>query len=140
MIGGIFVQNIKVYLITIVVFFLVDIVWLGFVSKKLYAKYLGHLMAPNVNWTAALIFYFLFIAGLVFFVINPALEKQSLGYALAVGAFFGLITYATYDLTNLATIKDWPVNITIIDIIWGTFLNSATSGITFIVVRRFFNL
>lgn len=131
-------QNLKIYLITLVVFFLVDIVWLGFISKNLYNKYLGHLMAPNINWTAAIIFYFLFIAGLVFFVINPSIERDSLKYALVVGGIFGFIAYSTYDLTNLATIKDWPLNITIIDIIWGTILNSATSGITFIVFNKFF--
>ena len=131
-------QNLKVYLITFVVFFLVDIVWLGFISKGLYNKYLGNLMAPNVNWTAAIIFYFLFIAGLVFFVVNPSIEKDSLKYALMAGGFFGLIAYSTYDITNLATLKDWPLNITIIDIIWGTILNSATSGITFTVFTKFF--
>ena len=94
-------------------------------------------MAPNVNWTAAIVFYLLFIAGLVFFVINPAIEKESLRYALIVGGFFGLITYSTYDLTNLSTLKDWPINITIIDIIWGTILNSATAAITFLVANRF---
>ncbi len=130
-------NNLKIYLITVVVFFLVDIVWLGFISKNLYKKYLGNLMAPNVNWTAAIIFYLLFISGLVFFVINPALAKDSLKYAILVGGFFGLITYSTYDLTNLSTLKDWPVNITIIDIIWGTFLNAATAGITFLVANRF---
>lgn len=131
-------QNLKVYFITILVFFFVDMIWLGIISKNLYKTYLGHLMATNVNWAAALIFYFIFIMGLVFFVINPALEKESLIYALLVGGFFGLITYGTYDLTNLATIKDWPLNITIIDLIWGTVLNSATSGITFMVVQKLF--
>lgn len=131
-------QNLKVYLLTIVVFFLVDIIWLGVISKNLYKNYLGHLMAPKVNWTAALIFYALFIAGLVFFVINPALAKDSLMYAILAGGFFGLITYGTYDLTNLATLKDWPLNITIIDPIWGTVLNALTSGITFTVVQKFF--
>ena len=131
-------QNLKVYLLTILVFFLVDIVWLGVISKNLYKNYLGHLMAPKVNWTAALIFYALFIAGLVFFVINPALAKDSLMYAILAGGFFGLITYGTYDLTNLATLKDWPLNITIIDLIWGTVLNAITSGITFTVVQKFF--
>lgn len=131
-------QNLKVYLLTILVFFLVDIVWLGVISKNLYKNYLGHLMAPKVNWTAALIFYALFIAGLVFFVINPALAKESLVYAILAGGFFGLITYGTYDLTNLATIKDWPLNITIIDLIWGTVLNALTSGITFTVIQKFF--
>ena len=131
-------QNLKIYLVTTVVFFLVDIVWLGFISKNLYSKYLGHLMAPRVNWIAALIFYALFIVGLMFFVINPALAKNSLSYAIVVGGLFGLIAYSTYDLTNLATIKDWPLNITIIDIMWGTFLNAMTSGITFTIVQKFF--
>ena len=94
-------------------------------------------MAPKVNWTAAIIFYFIFIAGLVFFAINPAIEKESLKYAILVGGFFGFIAYSTYDLTNLATLKDWPLNITIIDIIWGTFLNAATSGITFLLANKF---
>jgi uncharacterized membrane protein len=131
------VNNIKLYLTTFVVFFLVDIVWLGFISKNLYKNYLGHLMAPQVNWYAAIIFYLIFIAGLIFFVINPALEKQSLMHAILAGGFFGLIAYATYDLTNLATIKDWPINITIIDLIWGTFLNAATSGITYYISNKF---
>ncbi len=132
-------QFLKLYLLTLVIFFLVDIVWLGVISKKLYKEYLGHLMGP-VNWPAALIFYALFIAGLVFFVITPAIEKESLVYAITVGAFFGLITYGTYDLTNLATLKDWPVTITIIDLIWGTFLNAATAGITYYVATNLFNI
>lgn len=132
-------QFLKLYLITLVIFFLVDIVWLGVISKKLYKEYLGHLMGP-VNWPAALIFYALFIAGLVFFVITPAIEKESLVYAITIGAFFGLITYGTYDLTNLATLKDWPVTITIIDLIWGTFLNAATAGLTYYVATNLFNI
>jgi len=133
-------QFLKLYIITMVIFFLVDIVWLGVISKKLYKEYLGHLMSPTVNWAAALVFYFLFIAGLVFFVIQPALEKESLTYAITVGAFFGLITYGTYDLTNLATLKDWPLTITIIDLVWGTFLNAATAGLTYFAATSLFNL
>lgn len=131
-------QNLKLYLITVVIFFLVDIVWLGFISKNLYRTYLGHLMAPKVNWYAGVIFYLLFIGGLLFFVINPALEKESLIYAILAGGFFGLVTYGTYDLTNLATIKDWPLNITLIDLGWGTFLNAATSGITYLIAMKIF--
>lgn len=131
---------IKVYALTFVVFFLVDIIWLGFISKPLYAKYIGNLRSDKVNWPAALIFYFLFIAGLVYFVINPAISKESLGNAILIGGFFGLITYSTYDLTNLATLKDWPVVMTIIDIAWGTFLNAATSGITYLIAINFLNL
>lgn len=132
-------DKIKLYLITVAVFFVVDIVWLGFISKNLYKNYLGHLMAPQVNWTAAIIFYLLYIAGLIFFVIDPALAKNSLWYAVAVGGFFGLITYGTYDLTNLATLKDWPLNITIIDLIWGTLLNASTAGITYLIASKILN-
>ncbi|MBR0576370.1 DUF2177 family protein [Proteiniclasticum sp. BAD-10] len=128
-------QSLKLFGMTFLVFFLVDLVWLGVISKNLYRKYLGHLMTPNVNWTAALLFYVLFIAGLVFFVVNPALEKESLRYAILAGGFFGLIAYGTYDLTNLATLKDWPLTITVIDLLWGTFLNAATSGLTFLLAR-----
>lgn len=128
---------IKLYLISIVVFFLIDMVWLGFIAKNLYAAQLGHLMAPKVNWVAALVFYAMFIAGLVFFVVEPAVAKGSLQYALLAGAFFGLICYATYDLTNLATLRDWPVTVTLIDLAWGTFLNGAVSGVAFIIATRF---
>jgi uncharacterized membrane protein len=92
-------------------------------------------MTDNVNWLAALVFYALFIAGLVFFFINSALVKDSLRYAILAGGFFGLVTYATYDLTNLATIKDWPLLITVVDLIWGTFVTATTSGITIYLVK-----
>ncbi|NLC33253.1 MAG: DUF2177 family protein [Clostridiales bacterium] len=130
-------EMIRNYGITMAVFFAVDIMWLGFISKKLYAKYLGYIMADQTNWPAAIIFYLLYIAGLIFFVINPALEKNSLIYAVTVGSIFGFITYATYDMTNLATLKDWPVIITIIDMMWGTFLNAATAGLSFYIINLF---
>ena len=120
---------VKHYLITLVIFTLIDLVWLLFISRKLYQEKIGHLMAPKANMAAAAIFYLLFIAGIVFFVVNPAAEKQSVLYALGAGAFFGLVTYATYDLTNLATLRDWPVSITIIDLAWGSFVTGTTSAI-----------
>ena len=123
-------QFIKHYLIALVVFTLIDLVWLLVISRKLYQDKIGHLMAEKVNFTAAALFYLLFIAAIVFFVINPALEKQSILFAIGAGAFFGLVSYATYDLTNLATLRDWPVSITVIDLIWGSFITSATSAIT----------
>lgn len=126
------------YLITFVSFLLIDMVWLVFIAKDLYKKYLGYLMSPTVNWGAALLFYALFIVGILFFVVHPALEKDQIQYALMAGALFGLITYATYDLTNLATIKDWPVTITIIDLIWGTSVSALTSTLSFWVIKRFF--
>ena len=123
-------QFFKNYLIALVVFTLIDLVWLMFISRKLYQDKLGHLMAAKVNLPAAAIFYLLFIAAMVFFVINPALAKSSSLYALGAGAFFGLVTYATYDLTNLATLRDWPVSITVIDLAWGTFVTSSTTALT----------
>ena len=93
-------------------------------------------MAKNPNLIAALIFYLIFIAGLVFFVITPSLEEKNWTKVLISGAFFGLVTYATYDLTNLATIKDWPITLTIVDLIWGTILSASVSIITYLVVIK----
>ena len=107
----------KHYLIALVVFTLIDLVWLLVISKKLYKEKIGHLMADKANLPAAAVFYLLIIAAMVFFVILPATEKQSILYALGAGAFFGLITYATYDLTNLATLRDWPLSNTVIDLV-----------------------
>ena len=98
------------YLLTMVVFFAIDIVWLGFIAKDLYAKHLSHFMADNVNWGAAVLFYLLYIAGILVFAVYPAVEKNSFSYALIYGAFFGLVAYATYNLTNLATLKGWPLS------------------------------
>ncbi|MCJ7448070.1 MAG: DUF2177 family protein [Bacteroidales bacterium] len=127
----------KTYGVAFVVFITIDLVWLGFVANNLYKKYLGFIMRPNPNWIVAIIFYVLYLAGLVFFVIHPALEKENWRYALFAGMFFGLITYATYDLTNLATLKDWPALITVIDLIWGTTLGGLVSLITWWVVTKF---
>lgn len=127
----------KSYLITIVVFFAIDIVWLEFLAKDLYQEQLGFLLKDNFNAAAALGFYLFFIAGMLFFVINQAVELSSWKYALFVGAFFGFITYSTYDMTNLATIKDWPVLITVIDILWGSFLCGTTSLISYLLINYF---
>jgi uncharacterized membrane protein len=113
------------YLLTLVVFFLIDMVWLGLVAKNFYRRYLGDMLSPKVNWPAAILFYLLFIAGLLLFVIEPA-QGRAL-QALWKGAFFGLIAYATYDLTNLATLKNWPLMVTVVDLVWGTVLGAAVS-------------
>ncbi len=120
----------KHYLIALVVFSVIDLVWLVFIARKLYQEKIGHLMADKTNLPAAVLFYLLFIAAMVFFVINPAAERQSVLYALGAGAFFGLATYATYDLTNLATLRNWPVSLTVIDLAWGSFVTAATSALT----------
>ncbi len=117
----------KLYFATLAVFFAADMIWLGFIAKNLYKKHLGFLMAPEVNWYAALIFYIIFIVGVLVFVVLPGIKENDLPLTLVKAAFFGLITYATYDLTNLATVRDWPMVITFIDLIWGMVLTSIVS-------------
>lgn len=126
----------KLYAIALPVFLGIDFVWLAFIAKSYYAKQLGYLMAKTPNLLAAGIFYLLFIAGVIFFVIEPAMEKKSWMYALSAGALFGLVTYATYDLTNLATIKDWPLQVTIVDLIWGTTLSTSVATLTFWIAQK----
>lgn len=123
------------YLLTAIVFFAVDMAWLGFFAKGLYKKYLGHFLSENVNWPAAIIFYLLFIAGIFYFAILPAVEKNSLAKAVISGALFGFIAYATYDLTNLATLKDWPLPIVFIDMAWGALLTGLVSTAGYYIVK-----
>ncbi len=127
---------IKLYAIALPVFFAIDIVWLVLVAKDFYKAQIGFIMTPNINWPAAILFYLLFIVGLVLFVITPSLEKGSWIYALLFGALFGLITYATYDLTNLATLKDWPLLVTIVDLAWGASLGALVSIITYFIAGK----
>lgn len=127
---------IKLYAIALPVFFVIDMIWLGLVARNFYRDQIGFLMKDNINWTAAIVFYLLFIAGLVVFVIGPAFEKGSWKYALLYGAAFGLITYATYDLTNLATIKDWPLTVTLVDLAWGAVLAGSVSTITYFIASK----
>jgi uncharacterized membrane protein len=113
------------YLLTLLVFFLIDMAWLGLVAKNFYRRHLGDMLSAKVVWPAAILFYLLFIAGLLLFVIEPA--QGSALQALWKGAVFGLIAYATYDLTNLATLKNWPLLVTVVDLVWGTVLGAAVS-------------
>ncbi|NLO12898.1 MAG: DUF2177 family protein [Clostridiales bacterium] len=117
------------HLVTTGIFLLIDAAWLGLIAPKLYKANIGHLMAEKPNFLAAGVFYLIYIAALLFFVIDPALVKASVWQAVWTGAFLGLAMYATYDLTNLATLKEWPLKITAIDLAWGTFITAATSGI-----------
>ena len=126
----------KLYFIALPVFFIIDMFWLGLVAKGFYREQLGFLMKPNINWTAAILFYLLFIAGLVVFVISPATAKNSWSQALILGAFFGFISYATYDLTNLATVKDWPLLVTVVDLVWGAVLAASVSVVTYFVAAK----
>ncbi len=123
------------YLLTAIVFFAIDMVWLGLVAKNIYRKYLGVLLSDKVNWSAAIIFYLIFIVGIFIFVIIPSIEKQSAANALFLGAFFGFITYATYDLTNYATLKGFPLNIVFIDLAWGSVLTAIVSLAGFYITK-----
>ena len=123
----------KLFLIAFPVFLLIDMFWLGLIAKNFYAQQIGSLIKETVNWPAAIIFYGLFVFGLVFFVIAPAVESASWTMALSRGSLFGLITYATYDLTNLSTLKNWPLKLTLVDILWGVVLASLVSTITYFI-------
>lgn len=127
---------IKLFAIALPVFFAIDMIWLGLVAKDFYRAQIGTLMKSDVNWTAAIIFYLIFIAGLVVFVISPAVEKGSWTHALLFGALFGLVCYATYDLTNLAVAKDWPLLVTIVDLAWGAVLAASVSTITYFIAAK----
>lgn len=127
------VEFLLYFAVAFVVFFAIDIVWLGLVARKVYKKYLGYIMAEKVRWIPALVFYVIFIAGLVYFVL---IVPTSLTWYMALlnGAIFGFIAYATYDLTNLSTLKGWPLEITFIDLAWGTTLGALVSLLTFVIV------
>ena len=126
----------KIYAISIPVFFVLDMLWLGVVARRFYEKQIGHLLRTDVNWIAAGAFYLVFLAGVVTFVIQPAIDRHSLPYAVSYGALFGLVTYAAYDLTNLAVAKDWPVAVTLVDLAWGTVLTATVSGATYLIVDK----
>ncbi len=127
---------VKLYLATIPVFFAIDMLWLGVLARSFYQTNLRHLLSPEVNWPAAFIFYFIYIAGILLFAVRPGLEAQSLGRACLWGALFGFFTYATYDLTNLATLRDWPLNVVLVDIAWGTVLCTLVAGGSYLLALK----
>jgi len=126
---------IKQYFVALTTFLIIDGIWLTLIAKNFYAKHLGFLMSKTPNLAAAGIFYLIYILGMVVLVISPALQKHSLSQAIFMGALFGLCGYATYDLTNLATISNWPLLITIVDLIWGTFLSGAVAGTSYWILK-----
>lgn len=126
----------KLFAIALPVFLAIDMIWLGFVAKNFYREQIGALMKSDVNWAAAIVFYLIFITGLVVFVIAPAIEKGTWTHALLLGALFGIVCYATYDLTNLAVAKDWPVLVTIVDLAWGGVLAAAVSTVTYLIATK----
>jgi uncharacterized membrane protein len=122
-------KPIVTYLAVLTSILVLDAIWLGAVAKRFYSKKLGYLLAPNVQWWAAALFYLLFAAGVTYFVVRPLAAGGSLGRAFAVGSFFGLVAYATYDLSSQALVRDWPVVVTVADLVWGALLTGLVSVI-----------
>lgn len=120
--------------LTLATFLALDALWLGVIARKLYSSQIGHLLAPNVRWGAAVIFYLLYITGLLAFVVLPRSGSPLLHVAL-LGALFGLIAYATYDLTNLATLSGWPVTVTLADLAWGAVVTGLTAAASWSYLR-----
>jgi uncharacterized membrane protein len=118
------------YALSVPIFFIIDIVWLGVIARPFYQTYLADFLGP-VNWVAAMIFYFVFLLGLTFFAIFPAVQANQWPVAALYGALFGFFTYATYDLTNYATLKDWPLIVVVVDIVWGVVLGASVAVLTF---------
>ena len=126
----------KLYAVAFIAFLIIDLIWLGVVARSFYQAQMGHLMRANVNWAAAIIFYLIFVAGIVVLVVWPAIERQSLAHAIVLGAVLGLVTYAAYDLTNLATLEGFPVTVAIVDLVWGAVLCSTVSAVTYLASTK----
>jgi uncharacterized membrane protein len=123
------------FLVTGAILGVLDFIWLALVAQDLYRSQLGAIMLESPNALAALSFYLIYIVGVVVFVLNPALAQKSWQYAAKFGALFGLIAYATYDLTNLATLQAFTLQLTLIDLAWGTFLTSTSAAASYKIVR-----
>lgn len=132
------VSTVKQYLVTTPLLLIVDFVWLSFIAKGFYFKNLGYLMPSNINLIPAFLFYLIYGLGIVVLVLTPSIKDNSILHAVLFGALLGFVSYSTYDLTNLSTIKNWPLLLTIIDILWGMTLTAATSGISFLIIKKLF--
>ncbi|MEA2020391.1 MAG: DUF2177 family protein [Patescibacteria group bacterium] len=118
-------------------FWILDAIWLGIVSKNFYQKELGSLLRKDINWSPAIIFYLLYPLGITIFALVPVKDTNSLQKAASLGALLGLIAYATYDLSNFATLKDWPISVVITDIFWGIFVTATSTAIAYLLLNKF---
>jgi uncharacterized membrane protein len=116
------------YLAVAVVMVALDVLWLGVIAKALYQQGIGHLMAAQPRLGAAVLFYLLYAAGLLVFAVAPQVQDAAWGKTIVMGALFGFFAYATYDLSNLATLRDWPLNLTLVDMVWGSVLSAASAA------------
>jgi uncharacterized membrane protein len=128
-------KTLIVYFSTALVFFAIDLIWLGLMNSRFYKVQLAGFMSDKVNWLPAILFYLLFIVGLLLLVVLPAVEHDSWIRALLLGGLLGMVAYATYDLTNLASIKNWPIVVTMVDIVWGTILAATVATISYFIAK-----
>ncbi|OXC76756.1 DUF2177 family protein [Caballeronia sordidicola] len=124
------------FAVTAVVFLILDAIWLGVISRNLYQREIGDLLLPKPNFCAAAVFYVIYIAGLVYFCVVPGVAGQSALRGLVNGAVFGIVAYATYDLTNLATLKGWSTTLVFIDVAWGAVASAIASAVAVAVTTR----
>ena len=127
---------IQTYFVSLLAFLVIDLIWLGIVAREFYRDQLGELLAPDVRWVPAILFYMLFVGAVLVFAVAPALERMSLGRAILLGGFFGMIAYATYDLTNLATLRGFPTTVAIVDIAWGFILTASVAAAGYLFAAR----
>lgn len=126
----------KATLLTLVSLAVLDGLWIGVFAKGFYKSTIGYLFGATPNWTAIVLFYLIYAAGVTFFVVAPALSAEtSLIRTFLIGALLGLITYSAYNLTNQATIKDWPMVVTVVDLAWGTFMTGSAATIATLIAR-----
>lgn len=125
------------YLITLIAFVAIDMVWLVWLARAIYVAEIGDLLRKQPNFPAALAFYLVYAAGLVFFAVSPGLKSGSLFQTMALAAALGFVAYGTYDLTNLSVMNGFGVKIAIIDLVWGTCLSAITSAVAYLLVSKF---
>jgi uncharacterized membrane protein len=123
-------KQVVAYFAGLVTFFIADMAWLGTMTSRFYRPTLSDILLANVNLPPALAFYLLYPIGLILFVVNPALRSNSLGMAAVYGCLFGFFTYSTYDLSNYATLRNWSLSLTVMDIAWGTVLAGLASTVS----------
>jgi len=125
------------YLVATAIFLLIDAIWLGVIAKNFYANQLGCFMADDIRFGVAAAFYAVYTIGIIVFAIKPGMNADSLLMVAGYSALFGFLAYGTYDFTNLATIKDWPVIVSVVDIIWGTIITTVTGVATYLILKKF---
>jgi uncharacterized membrane protein len=125
------------YLVSLIVFLLIDALWLGAIARGIYVKEMGTLMRRDPNFVAAALFYLVYAGGLVFFAVAPGLKDGSALSAFLLGAALGLVAYGTYDLTNLSVTNGFTLKLAIIDLAWGTFLTAVSAAISTAILLRF---